>query len=723
MTTIVSVAIVAVAIGYFLKRSEDPVAFVIDGIKVVIGLGLVILIHELGHFVAAKWCDVHVETFSIGFGGPLLGICKYRWGETTYKIAWVPLGGYVKMLGEGDDNEETAEDPRAYKNKKVWQRMIIISAGVVMNLVLAFVAFVFVLETRGIELTPGIVGTVEPGGPAWKKGLRPGDVIDRIGGTTSPHFKQLQREVIRNGRDSSLTFDYDRYVDGKPVHVDTTITPMRSGDVLAPMLLLRAPSTTVFIGKTASLKNPCDPMSAAGRASPPFQFGDRIVACTDPENPDRVTPLKIDPRYPNTNQTDYFEFSRRLQLLIAQPIVVRVERTDGSTADIRVEPEYARPLGVRFRMGPISAIRDDSPSAKAGVQVKQGNVDGDVIESVEVTDADGKPLKFSAAPHDAEQPLDPIRLPTQLALWAISKPKDYTVKVAVQRTEGHSRETKVLTMQWDKDWDLFDTLPLVPDFPMSIAPLGIAYFVQNTMAGTDPDSPASKTSLKDGDQVTAIEYKVESASGKTDSQKYDVKENQGACYFSRISASERFKEVTLTLRSGATVSLTPVEDRSWPLVDRGFGLKEARFLLRATDLGNAAVLAADQEMVAVGTIYENLSGLVRGRLSVRAIAGPITIVNTAFLIAGRNIYEFILFIAMISVNLAVVNFLPIPVLDGGHMMFLTYELLRGKPPSERWRFWLTIIGLVVVLSLMVLGLALDAQRQDILGWLKSVLGL
>src|SRR5579859_1038345 len=75
---------------------------VIDTVKVVIGLGLVIFIHELGHFLAAKWCDVHVKTFSIGFG-PSVPFCSYRWGETTYMLGIIPLGGYVSMVGEGDN--------------------------------------------------------------------------------------------------------------------------------------------------------------------------------------------------------------------------------------------------------------------------------------------------------------------------------------------------------------------------------------------------------------------------------------------------------------------------------------------------------------------------------------------------------------------------------------------------------------------------------------------
>src|SRR5262249_54126362 len=132
LTTLAACLIVAVVGGVLLSRTKEPLFEIATWSKVILGLGLVIFIHELGHFLAAKWCDVHVQTFSIGFGPPLFGICAYKWGETNYKIAWLPLGGYVKMVGEGDDSEESEEDPRSFKNKAVWQRMIIISAGVVM---------------------------------------------------------------------------------------------------------------------------------------------------------------------------------------------------------------------------------------------------------------------------------------------------------------------------------------------------------------------------------------------------------------------------------------------------------------------------------------------------------------------------------------------------------------------------------------------------------------
>ena len=102
-------------------------------VLVALGLGFVIFIHELGHFLLAKWNDVKVEKFSIGFGPTIFG---FRRGETEYVLAAIPLGGFVKMLGEGTEDEQTkSTDPRAYPNKSVGARMAIISAGVIMNIV------------------------------------------------------------------------------------------------------------------------------------------------------------------------------------------------------------------------------------------------------------------------------------------------------------------------------------------------------------------------------------------------------------------------------------------------------------------------------------------------------------------------------------------------------------------------------------------------------------
>src|SRR5205807_1614075 len=128
--------------------------------KAILGIGFVIFIHELGHFLTAKWCDVHVQTFSIGFGPALPG-CSFQYGETTYKLAALPLGGFVNMVGEGPEADEEEDYPRSFKNKTVGQRMLIISAGVIMNVLFGFLCFVLVYRYHGVSRPPAVMGRIE----------------------------------------------------------------------------------------------------------------------------------------------------------------------------------------------------------------------------------------------------------------------------------------------------------------------------------------------------------------------------------------------------------------------------------------------------------------------------------------------------------------------------------------------------------------------------------
>ncbi len=123
----------------------------------VVVVGVIIMVHELGHFLAARAVGIRVDRFSIGFGPKLFAVQR---GETEYRLSWVPLGGYVKMAGMIDESFDNPDDfdpndPRLFMNRKVWQKALTVSAGVIMNMVLAALVLWGVYATRGVPTLPG----------------------------------------------------------------------------------------------------------------------------------------------------------------------------------------------------------------------------------------------------------------------------------------------------------------------------------------------------------------------------------------------------------------------------------------------------------------------------------------------------------------------------------------------------------------------------------------
>lgn len=650
---------------------------------VAIGLGLVIFFHELGHFAVAKWCDVHVERFSIGFGPVLF---SWKRGETEYAFSAIPFGGYVKMLGQDDmdpsqlSSEEIAQDPRAYSAKSVPQRMAIISAGVIMN-VLTAILFYAGAFGMGVKTPPPVVGVVRTGMPAWQAGLKTGDRIERINGKEVTSFMDITRMVALSRGD--LTVE-GRTVDNQPFRL--TLTPdgrgtrrqIGVGPSLSPRLIRPRK------GEKISVTIPGTP---ARRAQPPFQAGDKI--------------LKID----ETPIPHFAALQRVLAEKRAKRVVFHVKRAGGSLVEIPVDPNPFRTLGLSMEFGRIAAVRNNSPAQRAGLKA------GDVLSKI-----DGKAIGTE---------LNPLKLPDLFEEWCRQR---RTVEIVVLRPKKPAgSETLTLTVKFTTDDPVLPAWlerPSDAGVPLSVPSLGMAFHMIPTVLKVAPDSPAAGAGLKPGDRLRKLVLTLPKDAEKDNFNnnkpleiEFGTKGKTGRplhnwAYAFWMIQSLPTRTVGLTVvpkdkTEPRAVEIDPQPDKEWYLPVRGIRPDMALITLQAAGPLDAFRLGLKRGKDTISDVYLTIASLLGGRLSYKELSGPVQIAKVAYRVAEQGIPDFLLFLGFLSINLAVLNFLPIPVLDGGHMVFLIWEAVTRKKPSEKVMIGATYVGLAIVLGLMVLVLYLD----------------
>lgn len=172
----------------------------------IIVLGVLIFFHELGHFLIARFFGVGVEKFSLGFGPRLFG---RRIGMTDYRVSLIPLGGYVKMVGDEPDAQiESHLKSLAFTHKSVGRRFLIVAAGPLFNLLLAVIIFYGVFVSTGVYIHRATIGEVEPNTPAARAGLQPDDRVVEVDGVPIGRWDEMQEQISgSNGRPVTLTLE------------------------------------------------------------------------------------------------------------------------------------------------------------------------------------------------------------------------------------------------------------------------------------------------------------------------------------------------------------------------------------------------------------------------------------------------------------------------------------------------------------------------------------
>ena len=362
--------------------------FLTDAAVVAVVLGVMIFVHELGHFTAAKWFGVRVLTFSLGFGKRLFG---FKIGDTDYRVSLLPLGGYVKMAGEepsdsvisGSENPQSSgaasatpdDDPGKFLSKPRWQRFVVIAMGPTMNIAMALAVLTclyrYHFQKPAYEEQPARVGALEPGSPAAEAGLMPGDLILRLDGIRNPKWEDVVPKVLTS---AGQTIPVEVLRDGRPLELKITPKATKQDQV---GYIGVDPYQPAIIAEV-------EPGLPAGRAG--LRPGDQIVAV----NGQRTY------SYPSVQQ--------EIQAVNGKEVDLTVER-QGKEFHVRLTPVYTEvPGGKIWRIGvrfPNDYVAREVPWSQAFASA----VDFNVRNSLLTFDVLGKILTRHMSPRSLSGPI------------------------------------------------------------------------------------------------------------------------------------------------------------------------------------------------------------------------------------------------------------------------------------------------------------------------------
>ncbi len=718
-------------------------------IKVLICLNFVIFMHELGHFLAARWAGVRVERFAIGVGK---AIWSWTPGETEYRLGCVPIMGYVMMAGQDDfDAEGSAHvEGEAYpkgdfRGASVFKRFVIIAAGVTMNIITAAVLFVIV-GMAGIFFPTNEVGTVIGGTPAktceitWadgttSKGFEPGDILRSINGTRVDSFFDLKFAVMLSdvSEKEMLTVGIRRtgrkgvgYAKLTPIYDEATGQPVAGV----------GPATTLEIVPAKDLK----PLLKIGKGGTIVQ-----LAAADGTGPKIDTTgwmaWKFTPSYLKANYPDLPLDGRALRVRMRRP------GKDGKDeeSDMEFHPQlYTKSKTVYLKdgktiAGVIEAFDPEEETELAGNVDKDAKPDAETPKPITVKPGefavrtDGKLTVYPVESYLGAPQRDGIeflgmRPRTRVAGVFTDSPADKAgvlpgdVVVRYGDTENPSfrqfndisntRKDKPTTMDVLRDGKRI-TLEVRPKTKKDRAVVGIllrdGFAAAPVVARVRKGSLADKAGIKPGWTIKTIDgqpiknwndvYRVLDA--------YSTFQGRPLCLDAPMW--------TLVDPTGKvqTVILKPydkeLESASLMLLPE-VNLMPGKVLVKFDDPMTAMRWGAKQTYQQTMGAYASLRAIFKGTVSAKNASGIVGIVHVATGAAREGWMKLIYLMAIISVALAVFNFLPLPVVDGGHAVLLIIEGIRGKPLPEKIVVNIQRVGIYLILALFVVLTIKDIWR-------------
>jgi regulator of sigma E protease len=664
-------------------------------ILVLLGFGGIVIIHELGHFIVAKLGGINVQAFSIGFPPVVLGIRKLKKGwrirflpkpgeevrlregdnETEYQIGLIPFGGFVKMLGQSDTGAaDASDDPRSYANRPIWIRVCVVSAGVVFNAIGAAVIFM-ILFMNGIKLPPGEVGSVEYNSPAYDAGIRAGDEIIAVNGDDFVDFTTVQLAPLLSSPGEPIEF--------KVRHPDQSVETV---DVIAETPAGSPPGMRyVGINQTESLKiddrNADIPEYVADLEKIGLRPGDEIKAVE------------------NQSVDSYQEFHRIISNTIKPAVTVRVSRqwpiepdNKQRTMATTTLPLQIRPIVENFRKefdlanfaSLVPQLRVEDVSKPSRVE-RMKNWFRETILRKEPEPT----LQDKLKPGDVLLQVGPVTYPTYEELRKVTEDyKDKELPVTVLRTDEQGKTQKIRVTVMPKT-----------DYVSKRVIIGFE-------AGLDMDSPVVAEVLLPASQLPAEKpaipagAKITAIAGQPVRNFYDIasvlQENAGRTVTVDYEFEGEIAETSLTVPKHE-----PIHAEAGLAVNLSSVLAEYTKLYEADNPVEAVRMGFKKVWQFIAQNYITLTRLIERELPSSSLMGPVGIVSVSYRAAGYSLDRYLYLLGLISTALAVMNLLPLPVLDGGHIVLLLIEKVTGKPLNEKILAPIMYAGLALILALLL----------------------
>jgi regulator of sigma E protease len=601
-----------------------------SALAVIIGISFIIFVHELGHFLVARWCGVRCLVFSIGMG-PRLASYTPKGGQTEYRLAWIPIGGYVLMAGE--DEQSGANDE--LESKSVGARAAIFLAGVTMNLIFAVILFAIAFSL-GVRFISPEIGHVSPGSPAWHAGLAEGDIIRRIGTHEILNFDQISLNIA--------------FADAQGVDVEVERQGRRIVRRIVPLYDKAQGIQVIGIGPAA-----LDRLYVV-RDSPAYQAGLR--------SGDKL--LRLAERESLRDDSELIEALRAVQGDRFEVVYAR----DGESprqATIQVSAAQGYLVGVLQGSPKIEAVRQralneegvDSMGSRLGFQP------GDTLLAL------GEQRVYSL--HQARE---------LVASWPASWGEQ--VGCRVRRGEGAAAHELEVAL------------------PRQEAVAALADLAERTgeprVGALAPGSPAEAAGITPGSVITHVAG-------------HEIK--HWADLVQRIGASQgQAIKVDWLDANGAPQSAT-IQPRAVTQLADGVGFSFDRKLTEEVryGLGRAILVGMEHSREMTVKVVMMLRALFTSQVSASNLGGPILIAQASYAYVDRfGLGRFLYFLGLLSVNLVVLNLLPIPGLDGGHLVFLLIEATRGEPLPETATAIFRYLGVFMILALVVFVFFNDVMR-------------